>query len=601
MKQIITYILIPLLIVGCVTNIEKSGYAEIKNGKEKNKKEQEYAKQLFIDASLLDIQEKYAEAILDYQDALRYDPSAGIHYALSKDYLRLNKLYQALNHAKQAVKMDGKNVEYLTLLGTVYSVSSKTDSAKKIFNHIIMQDSTNVTARMNLATLIEKEQPEKAIEQYNKVLKIVGPEAGLLLKIAALNEKLGKVDATIKTVQDLLKLNPSSLVLKKLLIESYLKNARYKKALTLVNNTLEIFPDDISLHDLKGNILIQLKKWNKASVEYKKIIDSGETPFEAKLKIGAAFYSKALKDTTVIPLAKSILTHIDKDSSDWQIKAYLGELANKEGNDSLMNKYFSQSISLAKWNVNLRIRYGQMLFQNKDYKRASTEMRKAVKKFPDNFVINLILGLSVAQYSGNKEAVKYLKKASELDPNNLNALLAYSFSLNSLKRYDEALISLEKALRIDPNNIEALGMMGLIYNDKKMYKQSDSLYSKAIALDSTNILLLNNFAYSLAERGIKLKEALKMVKTAVDKEPENASYLDTIGWVYFKMGNYKDAAKYINKAIEYDSKNATLLEHLGDVYFKMNKKFKAKKIWQDAYDLDTTKTNIKLKIEKGLQ
>jgi len=160
---------------------------------------------------------------------------------------------------------------------------------------------------------------------------------------------------------------------------------------------------------------------------------------------------------------------------------------------------------------------------------------------------------------------------------------------------------LKRALRVDPNNIEVLGMMGLIYDGKKMYNKSDSLYSKAVSLDSTNILLLNNFAYSLAERGIQLKKALKMVKTAVEKEPKNSSYLDTIGWVYYKLGKYDDAVKYINKAIEHDSDNATLLEHLGDVYFKMNKKDKAKEVWKNAYELDTTKVDIKLKIEKGLQ
>ncbi len=598
-KKYLIYFQLLFLIIGCSTNITNNVSPKEQN--QERTKEKEYAQQLFIDASLLDIQEKYAEAILDYQDALRYDPSAGIHYALSKDYLRLSKLYPALENAKKAVKMDNKNVEYLTLLGTVYSVGGKTDSAKIIFQKIVKLDSANITARINLARLYEKDFPEKAIEQYNKVLKIIGPDSNVLIKIAALNEKMGKVNETIKTVEHLLELNPSSLLLKKLLIESYIKNKKYNKALELVNNTLEIFPDDISLIDFKGNILIQQKKWKEASKEYKKIIDSGKTPFSTKLKIGAAFYSKALSDSTVIPIAENILTQIDKDSSDWQIKAYIGELAQKRNDDSLMKKYFKESIALADWNVDLWIRYGQILFQNGDYDEASLQMQKAVKKFPNNFVINFILGLSLAQSSGHQQAIKYLKKAADIDPNNLNVLLAYSFSLNSLKKNDEALVYLKRALRIDPNNIEVLGMMGLIYDGKKMFNKSDSLYSKAVALDSTNILLLNNFAYSLAERGIQLKKALKMVKTAVEKEPKNSSYLDTIGWVYFKMGQYDDAVKYINKAIEHDSGNATLLEHLGDVYFKMNKKDKAKEIWQNAYELDTTKVDIKLKIEKGLQ
>ncbi len=105
----------------------------------------------------------------------------------------------------------------------------------------------------------------------------------------------------------------------------------------------------------------------------------------------------------------------------------------------------------------------------------------------------------------------------------------------------------------------------------------------------------------MAERGIKLDKALKMVKKAVETEPENSSYLDTIGWVYFKMNNYQEAKKYIEKAIEFDDKNATLLDHLGDVYYKLENKEKAKTLWEGALKLDPKLENIGQKILKGLE
>jgi len=188
----------------------------------------------------------------------------------------------------------------------------------------------------------------------------------------------------------------------------------------------------------------------------------------------------------------------------------------------------------------------------------------------------------------------------ELNPNDLNSTLAYSFSLNQLKKEEEAIVYLERALRIDPKNTQALGMLALIYDGKKLFEKSDSIYSIAVSMDSTNILLLNNYAYSLADRGIELDRALSMVKKAIAEEPENSSYLDTIGWVYFKLGEYSMAVEYIEKAIELDENNATLLDHLGDAYFKMERKDKARELWQTAFELDSSNTDIKLKIEKGL-
>ncbi len=601
MKQYIILFISFLFFQACSSNIDQTTPSEFNEQTQRTTRQKEFAKQLFIDASLLDLEEKYAEAILDFQEALKLDPSAGIHYALGKDYLRLSKISPALEHARKAVQLENDNVEYLTLVGTIYSFNRNIDSAETIFSKIVKLDSTNVNAYYNLAQLYEAKKPLEALDFYRKILKLTGPEWNVLLKIATINERLGKVEETVATVEELLELNPSNVQLQKLLIESYIKNKKYDEAISMSNNSLEIFPDDLNLIDLKGNALIQQKKWSEGADEYDKIISKPKTPFKTKMKIGAAFFSEALQDSNVIPYAENILLKIDADSSNWQINAYLGELAKARSDDSLTVKYFKKSIELANWNVDLWIRLGQLLFESENYTSAVTEMQKAVRKFPKNYVINLILGLSNAQNSNHEGALPFLKKANELNPNELNAILSYSFSLNQSKKDDEALIYLNRALRVDPNNLQALSMMGLIYDSKKMFTKSDSIYHKAVSVDSSNVLLLNNFAYSLAERGIDLERALKMVQVAVDEEPENSSYLDTIGWVYYKMGSYENAKKYIIKAIEFDEQNATLLEHLGDIYFKMDDKTKAKEVWGNALGLDSTKSEIKRKIKEGLK
>ena len=139
----------------------------------------------------------------------------------------------------------------------------------------------------------------------------------------------------------------------------------------------------------------------------------------------------------------------------------------------------------------------------------------------------------------------------------------------------------------------------MIYESKKEYRISDSLYTRALAIDSTNALILNNYSYSFAERGINLEKALAMSRKAVDAEPKNASYLDTIGWIYFRLGQLGEARKEIEKALTFEEKNATMLDHLGDIYSKLGQKIKSKEYWQKAFDIDASKTEIKMKIEKG--
>ena len=131
------------------------------------------------------------------------------------------------------------------------------------------------------------------------------------------------------------------------------------------------------------------------------------------------------------------------------------------------------------------------------------------------------------------------------------------------------------------------------------WAECDSIYERALQIDSQNALVNNNYAYSLSERGERLNIALKMVEIAITAVPDNSSYLDTIGWVYFKLGKYQEAKNYLEKAIEIGGESAVMLEHLGDVMSKLGDAQKAKMLWQKAYEFDKTNVTLKSKIDKG--
>ena len=226
-------------------------------------------------------------------------------------------------------------------------------------------------------------------------------------------------------------------------------------------------------------------------------------------------------------------------------------------------------------------------------------MKEAIVSFPEDFTVNLILGLSLSQENNNIEAKKYLKKAVDLNSSDLNALSAYAFTLNQLKDYENAVKYLNKALTIKPDDVNLLGTLGLIYDNKGEHILSDSVYEAALKIDSSNALINNNYAYALSERGIQLDRALKMVNIALDADPKNSSYLDTKGWVLFKLGKYKEAKEFIEKAIDAGGESAVMLEHLGDIVYKIGEQDYARKLWKKALKLDVTNGELKQKIEKG--
>lgn len=595
MNNKIVIVILAFLLSSCVSDVVKET-ALMKQNVATNKKA---AQELFIDGSVFELKGQYNEAITQYLEALKYDSQPGLCYIIAKNYYRINKLSSALNYSKKAVEKDSSNTEFLMLHATIYSASHLEDSAATIYYKIIKLDSNNVTVYFNLAQISEPKKPGLALSYYKKVVDLMGPEWNVLIKIADLNERLGNVDETIKTLEELLKLNPSELNFQKLLIESYIKTKNFEKAIALLNEAQISFPDDPNLLEMKGNVLIQKGLWKDASTEYLKLVKNPEINFENKIRIGTAFYLQGEKDSVTYDLAKEIFQEINKDTLDWQVNAYLGEIDVRKKNDSTAVEYFKVATNLAEWNAQIWVRLGGLLFDTKRYKEAIRYMGKAAEKFPNDFAVNLIYGLSLSSVNEHLKANDALQRALNINPDDVTALSAIGYTLNQLKEDDTALVHLDKALLLEPKNLQVISIIALIHETRKNYAVSDSLYTSAIKIDSTNILILNNYAYSLAERGIKLQEALFMAKKAIEQEPGNSSYLDTIGWIYFKLGEYKKAKINIEEATKIENKNATLLDHLGDVYFKLGNKTKALENWKKAYEIDSTKNEIKKKIEKG--
>ncbi len=592
--------LLIILIAGCqsdkiTTNNDKANEASSLSDSERNKKAMEH----FINGNVADMKGDHAAAILAFQDALKLEESAGVYYALSKDYLLLNKLSLALDNAKQALRMDSSNVDYFYLLADIYTSARQMDSAAIAYEKLIQKDSSDVQALFFLASIYEQNKPTKALEIYKKIIELNGPDWNVLARVAEIYNRLGNAEESVKSVEELSAIDPSNLDLQKLVVETYLKAKKYDSALKRVEELLKLFPDDVALIELKGQIYLQQDNWTEAAKQFSLLLENPKINLDAKIRVGSIYFIQSVKDSTLLPTVKEMFAKLDNDTTDWQIKMFLGEIALREKRDSVAMHYFKQVTDLAKWNGEAYARLGGLYFDNKKYADAINLLEDAVMSFPDDFAINLILGLSLSQSNNFIEAEPYLQKSVELNPKDINALSALGYTLSRLNQNNDAIIYLTKALVLEPNNVDLLGTLGLIYNEQKRFNECDSIYSKALEIDSANALVLNNFAYSLSERGIELQRALKMVSIAVEKDPKNPSYLDTIGWVYYQLGNYESAEINIRKAIDAEPDNSTIVEHLGDVLFKKGNKVEALSIWQKALKLNSENQDLKNKIEKG--
>jgi tetratricopeptide (TPR) repeat protein len=118
-----------------------------------------------------------------------------------------------------------------------------------------------------------------------------------------------------------------------------------------------------------------------------------------------------------------------------------------------------------------------------------------------------------------------------------------------------------------------------------------------------NPIALNNLGYFLLDRDDRVQEAFDLIQQAVKVDPTNPSYLDSLGWAYFRLGKFTDAEKSLKEALRIDSSSGTIHEHLGDVYQKQGKLDMARASWNKAASLfsdaaDLTRVKKKLVSEK---
>jgi Tfp pilus assembly protein PilF len=122
------------------------------------------------------------------------------------------------------------------------------------------------------------------------------------------------------------------------------------------------------------------------------------------------------------------------------------------------------------------------------------------------------------------------------------------------------------------------------YDRFKTFDESETVFRQLLELYADNPGALNYLGYILADQGIKLDEAHDMIQRALDLEPENGAYLDSLGWVYYRQEKFDLAERQLLRSLERYGRDPVVLTHLGDVYQKLGDVQKAAEHWRQSLE-----------------
>jgi tetratricopeptide (TPR) repeat protein len=233
---------------------------------------------------------------------------------------------------------------------------------------------------------------------------------------------------------------------------------------------------------------------------------------------------------------------------------------------------------------------------------------KAYERIPANSPLHRNAAIQMASnldaLDRSDEAAKHLEALVKEHPDDLEAIMALGNVLRGHKKFAECADVYTKGVdtlkQPEKTNWVIFYFRGICYERSHQWPKAEADLKKALDLFPEQPHVLNYLGYSWVDQGVHLDEGMDMIKRAVQQRPDDGYIVDSLGWAYFRTGNYPDAVKQLERAIELKPEDPTINDHLGDAYWRIGRTLEAKFQWAHARDLkpdpeDLPKIEAKLK------
>ena len=434
-----------------------------------------------------------------------------------------------------------------------------------------------------------------AILEFQDAIELDPNASTIHVSIADAYLKLGKIKRSKSHLEIAIDLNPKEYEALEILGEIYIKSKSYNDAQIIFKQLHDLNPSDLDYIFALADLARIQKNWDLAIDYYIEGYNTDNIAvngLEQALQISIAInnFNKAEEVCELLlneqpGNIKIIQTLIDlslfNNNYDLSLKM-LSKLEKINGvsaeitiqksviyqqlrdQEKALNVLL-ESVKMDSQNIDILDRIVNLLIEQKNNSQALIFNKQIIQNFaedPRGYINNAIIAL------GNKDpeaAVNSLEPYIENFINNFTFQYLLGTAYYQLKDYDNSKIYLKNALQIYPQSKNTKHNLALIYDSTGEWDKSDKLYMELISNDSTDAQAYNNYAYSLVEREENIEFALELAKNAIRLEPNSAAYLDTLGWIYYKLSQYDEALFYIGESIGLDSNNVTIKEHFDEI------------------------------------
>jgi len=579
------------------------------------------------------------KAIDYYRQAMKLDPSASfLSEELTDLYIQAGRIKDAVTEAEDLLKQDPNNLDARRMLGRMYARLIGDPEQHKVndemvqraieqFQKITEQEPTDVESWLMLGRL--ERVSRNSVEAEKDFKKVLDQDAGneeALAGLAGVYSDLGDTKNAIEMLRMATSKHPNPRTLAEL--ATFYHNAKdYVNAADVWRQALQMDPENTRLKQALARDLLFADRSTEALKVYQELAAADPRDEDSLLHVAEIYrergdfpkahaaLSKARQlDSQNLELRYEEVNLLDAegktDAAVAALRAMLSDTASKSYSDEekgrrtvLLERLgmlyrnaerYSEAVDafrqMADVDPESAPRVSAAIIDTwraaKDFKKADAELQAALKKSPKDRSLTGAKASLLADEGKIDEAVEVLRTLPDADKD-WGTQIAISQVYEKGKRFDDMGKALDAAERISESTqqkMNVLFMRGAMLERTKQFDAAEAEFRKVLAMDPEYSGALNYLGYMLADRNVRLDEAQKMISKAVELEPANGAYLDSLGWVCFRQNRLDDAVSYLQKALQIPSvaKDPTVHDHLGDVYFKQGKIREAIAQWQSS-------------------
>jgi tetratricopeptide (TPR) repeat protein len=545
------------------------------------------------------------DAVAEAQEILKRDPdNLQSRRLLGRIYLRSlgdvsasngqpETVDRAVEQYREIHRLDPSDTESALWLARLYRLKNQHDEAEQVLRSILKTDPENEAAVEQLTQLLMDEG--KSTEAVTLLAGITthSPSPVLLDLLGDAHTQAHELAKAEEAYRRAAELDPSELSHQRGLGQTLLAEEKYPEALKVYEKLSDVMPDDSDVYLRIAQIYRELHQLDKAEENLVKARQYAPGSLEVMYNEAMLYQAQGRYDDAIRVLSDAVtgikgqspavpsrrrslailyqqLGQLYRDTQNYQASIYtfeelghLGEEEDRRARIIIMDTYRAA----------------------KDLPKALQTGKEALAKYPADAGIRTSDALLLGENGQTDEAVKILKAQLHGDAGDRETYLNIAQVFERGRRYKEAEESAHatEGLPGQPrDNLMVWTLLGGIYERQKYFDRAEAEFKKVLALDPKNAYVLNYYGYMLGDLGIRLDEAESLVQRALEEEPFNGGYLDSLGWIYFKENKLGAAESTLRKAVERERHDATIHSHLGDLYAKTGRGDLAAAEWEKS-------------------